>query len=63
MCNHSCSGKTMSITQPECVSVALGMQYAMRMLHIVICSLPCSTIYFHIISLTAHFSKERKKSY
>jgi len=40
----------MSIIQSECVSVALGIQHAMRMRHIVICDLPLSTIFFHIIS-------------
>jgi len=32
--------------------VALGIQHAMIMHHIVICGLPVSTIFFHIISLT-----------
>ena len=40
----------MNITQPECVFVALGIQNAMRMRHIVICDLHRSTIFFHIIS-------------
>jgi len=32
------------------VFVDLGIQYAMRMCHIFIYGLPCSTIFFHIIS-------------
>jgi len=61
-CNHCCSGKVVSITQPECVCVfiALGIQHAMRMHHIVVCGLPRSKIFFHIISPKARF---KKKSY
>jgi len=33
-----------------CVSVALGIQHAMRMGHIVIRGLPPSIIFYHIIS-------------
>jgi hypothetical protein len=42
--------KPMSITYSEFVSVALVIQHAMRMRHTVICALPYSTIYFHIIT-------------
>jgi len=44
--NHCCSGKAISITYSECVIVALGIQHAKRMLHIIICSLTSSTIPF-----------------
>jgi len=45
-CNHSWSGKTISITYSKCVCVALGIQHAMRMRHIAICGLPRCTIFF-----------------
>jgi len=38
----------MSITQLVCVCICI--QHAMRMRHIVIWSLPRSTIFFHVIS-------------
>jgi hypothetical protein len=58
-CNHRCSGKAIRITQPECVFVAFGIKHAQRLRHIVICGLPCSTIFFHIISETLKFSKKK----
>jgi hypothetical protein len=35
----------MTITQPQCVFVALGIQHAMHMRHIFICDLPLSTTF------------------
>ena len=51
--NHCYDGKAVSIIQPECVFVALGIQYAMRVRHILICGIPHPKTYFRIISYTA----------
>ena len=39
LCNHCCSGKAISITYSECVSVAVYIQNAKRMHHSVFCCL------------------------
>jgi hypothetical protein len=49
-CNHCYNGKAISVTYSECVILALGIQHAMCMRHIVFCGLPNSTVFFHIIS-------------
>jgi hypothetical protein len=46
-CNYFCGGKTITITYSECVAAALIIQHKMGMLLIVICDLPCSTVFFH----------------
>ena len=43
-------GKAISITCPECVSVALVILNALRMCHIAICGFPGCTQIVHIIS-------------
>jgi hypothetical protein len=59
-CNYSCSGKTIIVTHSVCVFVALGIQYAMHMRHIVICALSDSVVVLHISHKRHDF---RKKSY
>jgi len=47
--NHCYSGKEITITYSECVSVALGIQHEMRVCHIVICGLHRSTIFLNFL--------------
>jgi len=54
--NNFCRRKNISITYSECVFVALGIQRAMRMRHIVICGPSGCAIFFHIVSSKARFS-------
>ena len=54
--NHLLQWKAIIITYSECVFVALCIQHAMRMRHIVICGLSDSTTFLHIISQTTLFS-------
>ena len=40
-CNHHCHRKAISITHSECVFVALVIQHAMHICHIILSSVPC----------------------
>ena len=42
--------KSNNITHCECVFLVLGIRHALRMRHFVICGLPRSALFFHIIS-------------
>ena len=59
-CNHCCSGQAIIITFFESVFLALGIQHANIMYHIVICGLYRSTIFFTL----SHKQHDcQKKSY
>ena len=51
--------KVISTIYSECVFVALGIHHAICMRRIFVCGLSGSTIFFHLISLMARFSKEK----
>jgi hypothetical protein len=54
-CTRCCSGKAISITYSECVPVALGIQHAQRMRHIILSSVAClALLCFSIFSHKRH---------
>ena len=54
-CNHCCSGKAISITYSECVSVALVIQHSKLMRHIVLSSVAFPSLqYFTTLSHKRH---------
>jgi hypothetical protein len=50
LCNCCCIGKALSVVYCECVSIVLGIQYALYMHCLFICGLSGPTIFFHLIS-------------
>jgi len=59
-CSNCCSRKAISITYSECVFVALAIQLAMRMRHIVIYFLPDYTIFFSIYLIKGTIFEKKK---
>jgi len=45
-CNHCCSGKATCIAYFECVFVALFIQHAIRMPHVILSSVVCPSVQF-----------------
>jgi len=60
-CNHCCVGKAINIAYSECVFVALGIQHAKRMRHIVIRGLPGSTKVFPLYLINGTIFGGEKK--
>ena len=58
-CNHCWSGKAISITHSECEFVALGIQHAIRMRCIAICTFLGSTIFSKVSHKRRHFPKKK----
>ena len=60
--NHCCHGEAIPVTCSECVSVALIIQHAVRMPHIV-SSVACLAVqYFHTSSHTGRDIKKKNRT-
>jgi hypothetical protein len=61
-CNHCCCGKAVTVTYSECVTVALVIQHAKRMHHVIFSSV-ASLVLQHFSTLSHKRHDFRKKSY
>jgi hypothetical protein len=59
--NHSCHGKSISITYSECVFVALGVQHAKRIRRIIVSPVACPGVqnFSTLSKKSARFSEKR----
>ena len=60
MCNHCCSGNAISVTYSKHMSVALGIQHAMCMCHIILSSVVCLALL--CFSTSSHKQHDFQKS-
>ena len=60
-CNHCCSGKAVSVIYSECVFVALGIQHAKRMRHVILSHLWPVRLYHIFLPLSHKRHDLRKK--
>ena len=56
--NHFCCRKGIRVTYSENISVALGIQHAMRMRHIVICGLQAVHFFLNLIITGTIFGRQ-----
>jgi hypothetical protein len=61
LCNHRCSGKSITITYSECVFVVIGVQYALRMRCVILSFVTCLAVQY--FSTLSHKRYEFLKSY
>jgi hypothetical protein len=57
--DHCCSGKAVSITQPVCASVALRIQHAMPMCHIIMWPAPLCNTFPTLFHKQHNFQKKK----
>ena len=50
-CTHCCSGKAISVAYSERVSLALGIQHAMRIRHFILSSEACPSVQYFFSTL------------